>query len=228
MLLEHDGLYERLSAEDNLEFYARIWNMPPSIRETRVRELLSDFGLYDRRKETVGTWSKGMKRKLALSRALLHKPSLLFLDEPTSGLDPVASAALHDDLSALAANEGVTIFLTTHNLAEAEKLCDEVGVISKGKLAAAGTLEELRRNSKNTMRIEIAGKGFSQNLLVRLKQRQEVTNARIDRDTLIVEIQQTADASPIIGLVVNSGAVVEEVRKSSLEETFLDIMEAQQ
>ncbi len=229
VLLEHDGLYERLSAQDNLEFYARVWNMPPSVRDARVQELLSRFGLYDRRKEIVRTWSKGMKRKLALARAMLHKPTLLFLDEPTAGLDPIASAALREDLAALATQEGVTIFLTTHNLSEAEKLCDEIGVIAKGKIAAVGTLEELRtKTGKGTMRVEIVGKGFSEKLLHLLKMQKGVGNAHISNGTLIVEMQQTADVAPITSIVVSSGASVEEVHKSNLEETFLEIMEAQQ
>ncbi len=229
VLLEHDGLYERLSAEDNLEFFARAWNMPPANRHARTQELLTHFGLYDRRKEIVSTWSKGMKRKLALARTMLHKPTLLFLDEPTAGLDPIASAALREDLSTLAANEKVTIFLTTHNLSEAENLCDEIGVISKGKLVAAGTLDELRtRTKKGTIRIEIKGKGFNEELVTLLKTRPEVTNAQISKGTLIVEMQQTANVAPITSLVVSSGASVEEVHKSSLEETFLEIMEAQQ
>src|SRR5690349_5023414 len=121
-LLEYSGLYERLSAEDNLEFYGRAWRMPAGERKARIRELLSAIGLYERRKEIVLEWSRGMKQKLAIARAMLHRPALIFLDEPTAGLDPLAAVALREDLAALAGREGVTIFLTTHNLAEAEKL----------------------------------------------------------------------------------------------------------
>ena len=137
-LLEHSGLYERLSAEDNLEFYGRVCRLPANVRRKRCEELLGNLGLWDRRKEPVGTWSRGMKQKLAIARTLLHRPTLIFLDEPTAGLDPVAAAALHDDLTALVAQEGVTVFLTTHNLAEAEKLCQQVGVINQGRLIASG------------------------------------------------------------------------------------------
>jgi ABC-2 type transport system ATP-binding protein len=122
-LLEHSGLYERLSAEDNLEFYGRVWRLPDDARRKRREELLGNLGLWDRRKEPVGTWSRGMKQKLAIARTLLHRPALIFLDEPTAGLDPIAAAALHKDLTALVVQERVTVFLTTHNLAEAEKLC---------------------------------------------------------------------------------------------------------
>jgi ABC-2 type transport system ATP-binding protein len=93
-LLEHSGLYEQLSAEDNLEFYGRAWRMSTEERRSRIQELLTHLDLWDRRKERVDKWSRGMKQKLAMARALLHRPPLVFLDEPTAGLDVVAAAAL--------------------------------------------------------------------------------------------------------------------------------------
>jgi ABC-2 type transport system ATP-binding protein len=123
-LLEHCGLYERLSAADNLELYGRFWHLAPSERRARAKELFTHLDLsWDRRDEIVAGWSRGMKQKLAIARALLHRPELVFLDEPTAGLDPIAAVALRDHLSRLSASEGVTVFLTTHNLAEAERLC---------------------------------------------------------------------------------------------------------
>ena len=158
-LLEHSGLYERLTARDNLDFYARVWHLPGPERERRVRELLDGLGLWDRREEIVGTWSRGMKQKLAVARTLLHRPSLVFLDEPTAGLDPIGAAALRDDLTDLARREGVTVFLTTHNLAEAEKLCDQVAVIRSGRLVAIGRPDELRSQARRD-RMEVTGAGL--------------------------------------------------------------------
>src|SRR5215208_1741164 len=135
-LLEHHGLYERLSAAGNLDYYGRIWHMSKADREKRICELLEPLGLYGRRNEPIGRWSRGMKQKLAVARTLMHRPELIFLDEPTAGLDPVASAALREDLTRLAMQEGVTIFLTTHNLSEAERLCNQVAVINRGQLLA--------------------------------------------------------------------------------------------
>ena len=109
-LLEFSGLYERLSARDNLEFYGRVWRMTSQDRKQRTKELLDHIGLWDRRNEVIGKWSRGMKQKLATARAIYHRPSLLFLDEPTAGLDPVAAAALRDDIASLAAREQVTVF----------------------------------------------------------------------------------------------------------------------
>src|SRR5579883_2211896 len=132
-LLEHTGLYERLSAEDNLEFYGRVFRLSPAERQQRIKELLAPMGLWERRTERAGDWSRGMKQKLAIARALLHRPELVFLDEPTAGLDPAAAVALQEELAGLTQREGVTIFLTTHNLAEAERLCALVGVIQQGR-----------------------------------------------------------------------------------------------
>src|SRR5215469_16043562 len=128
-LLEYNGLYEQLTASDNLDFYGRIWGMSTSARQARIDELLEMFGLKDRARDRVGTWSRGMKQKLAIARAMFHHPRLVFLDEPTDGLDPAAAASLRQDLAALVEREGMTIFLTTHNLAEAEQLCANVAIL---------------------------------------------------------------------------------------------------
>ena len=143
-LLEHAGLYERLSAEDNLEFYGRAFRMSLEDRRNRIEDLLTHLGLWNRRGETVATWSRGMKQKLAIARAMLHRPRLLFLDEPTGGLDPVAAAAFRSDLTGLVARERTTVFLTTHNLSDAERLCDSVAVMNNGKLLATGSPHEVR------------------------------------------------------------------------------------
>jgi ABC-2 type transport system ATP-binding protein len=224
-LLEHTGLYERLSAVDNLEYYGRIARMPAADRRGRIQELLTHFGLWDRRTETVGGWSRGMKQKLAVARALLHRPALIFLDEPTASLDPVASAALRDDLARLVAREGVTVFLTTHNLAEAERLCARVAVIREGRLLAVGPPDEL--NARKGTRAEVRGSGFSDHVLARLRGRPEVTTVAASDGRLIVDLRDGAEMAPLVTLLVEQGVAVEEVRKeqASLEEVFLTLME---
>ncbi|MHB9034059.1 MAG: ABC transporter ATP-binding protein [Anaerolineae bacterium] len=228
-LLEHTGLYERLSAEDNLAYYGRIYRMVPAALTERIRELLTHFNLYDRRKERVGTWSHGMRQKLAIARALLHHPQLIFLDEPTNGLDPIASAEVRSDLASLAGSEGVTVFLTTHNLAEAEKLCREVAVIRQGKLLAQGTLAELRAR-QGSPRLTITGRGFTPGLLNALLARPEVAAVTQNDATLTLDLRQEADSAPLVSLLVAGGAAVSEVRRaeSSLEELFLGLMEEEQ
>ena len=225
-LLEHNGLYERLSAEDNLEFYGRVWRLPRAQRQARIRELLERMGLWDRRGEAVGKWSRGMKQKLAVARALLHRPTLVFLDEPTAGLDPVAAAALRDDIAGLAKREGVTVFLTTHNLNEAERLCALVGVIREGKLVALGSPDELRSRA-GVPRAEISGRGFDERVLALLRARPEVSLAEVHNGRLAIDLKGEQDLAPLVGLLVANGAQVEEVHKAraSLEEAFLTMME---
>jgi ABC-2 type transport system ATP-binding protein len=232
-LLEHNGLYGRMTAEDNLEFYGRVWHMSRTDRQARIHDLLTDMGLWERRQEAVGTWSRGMKQKLAVARTLLHRPALIFLDEPTAGLDPVAASALREDLSTLAAREGVTIFLTTHNLVEAEKLCQRVGVINKGCLLAIGTLDELRARNE-APRVEITGNGFSEAILSNLRGRPEVQDIAAGDGKLTIELKSGVPTAPpapairgLVRLLVESGAEVEEVHKgkASLEELFLKLVE---
>jgi len=225
-LLEHSGLYERLSAEDNLEFYGRIWHMPANTRQTRIKELLIHLGLWERREERVGTWSRGMKQKLAIARALLHRPPLIFLDEPTAGLDPIAAAALREDFATLAAREGVTVFLTTHNLSEAEKLCQLVGVIRQGQLLTVGSPDELRAK-QGTPQVEIHGRGFSETVMASLRARPEVVKIEQHDNRLLIDLRGAVDTAPLVSLMVSAGAQVEEVRRgnASLEEVFLTLME---
>jgi len=225
-LLEHPGLYEQLSAEDNLEFYGRVWHMTPAERQARIKELLTHMGVWERRKERVGTWSKGMKQKLALARAMLHRPPLVFLDEPTAGLDVVAAATVRDDLETLATREGVTVFLTTHNMAEAERLCAQVAVIREGSLLALGHPDQLRARAGGP-RAEIFGRGFNDNVLNLLRARPEVVAAGVQNEHLAIDLREGTDVAPLVSLMVGAGVQVEEVRqgKASLEEGFLTLMQ---
>lgn len=226
-LLEHSGLYERLSAHDNLEFYGRAWHVPRRVRQDRIRELLTRFGLWDRRDDPVGQWSRGMKQKLGVARAVLHRPDLVFLDEPTSGLDPVATAGLREDLAALAAHEGVTVFLTTHNLNEAERLCAQVGVIRDGKLLAVGSPESLRQR-QDSGRVEITARGLTPDVVAAVRERPEVHQVEVEGGRLTLSLGAGASAAPIVALLVQNSVDVEEVRRAraTLEDAFLDLMDA--
>ncbi len=224
-LLEHNGLYERLSAENNLEFYGRVWRIPASERQARIRELLTNLELWKRRKEPVANWSRGMKQKLAMARALFHRPTLLFLDEPTAGLDPSAAARLRDDLEKLVEIEGVTVFLNTHNLAEAERLCQQIGIIRGGKLVANGSPNELRARAGNP-HLEIMGKGFTSDAIQELRRRKEVVSAELHNNSLTIQLREAGETAPLVSILVRSGVQVEEVIKaqSSLEEVFLSLV----
>ena len=144
LLPENVGLYESVSAYKNLDYYGRFYKLTEAKRRERIEYLLRMLGLWDKRDVTAGTFSKGMKQKLAIARALVHDPQVLFLDEPTANLDPEASKAVRDFIIELK-KEKRTIFLNTHMLDEADRICDRVGIL-KTKLVAVGTPEELRES----------------------------------------------------------------------------------
>lgn len=227
VLLEYPGLYEKLSAEENLDFYGRIWHLSPDERRSRTRELLNHVGLWDRRKEPVGSWSRGMRQRLAIVRAILHRPALVFLDEPTNGLDPVNAADFRSDILQLVAQEGVTVFLTTHNLAEAEKLCTLVGIINHGQMVALDQPERLRAHAGGNTRVEISGHVIDDHVLDLVRAQPQVASITRKDDRMIVEMTDKSGAGPIVALLVQAGVMVEEVHreKANLEDIFLALVQ---
>lgn len=225
-LLEHTGLYEQLTAVENLDFFARIWKMQANDRRARIEELLKEIGLWERRSEPVGKWSKGMKQRLALARALLHRPTLVLLDEPTAGLDVVAASQVRQALQNMVRDEGLTVILTTHNMLEAERLCDTLGVIRRGRLVAVDRPDQLRANHAAPC-LEIVGDAFSDAAQEMIRLRNDVTAIEVDNGKLIIEFDQPIDASPIVALLVENGTAIQEVTKRtpSLEDVFLALIE---
>ncbi len=225
-LLEHHGLYERLSAAENLDYYGRIWHLSKADREKRIRELLEPLDLYKRRNEPIGQWSRGMKQKLAVARTLMHHPELVFLDEPTAGLDPVASLTLREDLAALVAQEGVTIFLTTHNLGEAEKLCTQVGVINHGQLLAVGSPAELRSRT-SAPRLYVTGKNITSQVVENLRGNALVSKIGQRNGELVMDLNDLARSNEIVAQLVKMDVQIDEVRKEKveLEDVFLRLIE---
>ena len=223
-LLEHNGLYERLTAADNLEFAGRVWRLPREERRRRTEELLRTVGLWDRRHEAVEGWSRGMKQKLAIARALLPRPRLVFLDEPTAGLDPIAASSLRDELRGLTAEAGVTVFLTTHNLAEAQKMCDLVAVIKAGRLLALGKPSELGWSGA-ARHVAVEGRGFTHELLARVRSDSRVRSIQATDGTLDADLDTGVDPSELVALLVAGGAAVNGVRAGTdLEETFVALV----
>ncbi len=225
VLLETDGLYHRLTARQNLEFFARVARLPEPDRARRIRALLEHIDLWDRRDEPVADFSFGMRKKLALARAFLHRPTLLFLDEPTSGLDTPTAVGLRQELLRLAREEGVTVFLTTHNLLEAEKLCDRVAVIRRGRRIAEGAPETIRARSRRAL--EVTGTGFAPELVAGVGRLPGVTSVRPENGRLRIALGEGAETAPVVRALVEGGAEVAEARiaGASLEETFLALLE---
>ena len=162
VLTETPSVDERLTGRENLLIYADLYGVDRAEVPRRVADLLATFELADRAEQKAGVYSKGMKHRLALARALLHEPELLFLDEPTAGLDPVAARQVHELITGLS-HEDRTVFICTHNLAEAQKLCGRVAVLERGRLVALGTPRELaqRLGGRTRLEIELASEGLA-------------------------------------------------------------------
>ena len=153
VLTDNSGLYDRLSIYDNLLLFSKISNIP----KKRIDEVLKKVGLLDSKKKEVKKLSKGMKQRLMIARAVLHKPKLLFLDEPTSALDPGTVLDIHNLLRELN-NEGTTIFLTTHNMEEADKLCHRVAFLNNGQIVELGAPQDLKlKHTNNEIKVLVKG-----------------------------------------------------------------------
>lgn len=221
ILTENPSLYERMSAIENLQFFAEAYGVDKKIRNQRIEELLKFFDLWERRNEKVGGYSKGMKQKLAIARALVHEPKILFLDEPTSGLDPVAAKEIRDLIKEMSTKEKRTVLLCTHHLEDAEKLANRVLIINKGKMVAMGTPGELEKDTSKSINVEI-----------RLENADEVVNAlqsmsfRQNDAALIFSLKDISEIPDIVKKIVDAGGKILSVEqeKSTLEDVYLKIM----
>jgi ABC-2 type transport system ATP-binding protein len=223
VLLETDGLYERLTAWDNLDYFGRIYRMPQPARHARIEELLRGLDLWERRKERVVTWSKGMRQRLAVARALLHRPQLVLLDEPFTGMDPVAAADLRVSLVTLARQQELTILLTTHDLSHVEKACDRIALIREGRILATGSPQELSSRG-NTVEVRIVGDGL-ESALAQLQRESVVVSYNVDnREARVTCLREQRPR--LAQELAMRGVIPEELHTltSSLEDTFIAMM----
>jgi ABC-2 type transport system ATP-binding protein len=223
VLTETPSLEERLTAEENLTIYADLYGVPKEMVAARVGSLLELFGLSERAKDKVGGYSRGMKQRLALARALLHDPEMIFLDEPTSGLDPVSTRSVHDLITRLSREEGRTVFLTTHNLAEAQKLCSRVAVLEHGQVIALGTPAELAGQVVKTSSVEIEVEpSHVQNAVAYLRRKLEINGFQPEGSTLNISGANRADIPGIIAGLAAEGIHIYRVvpEEPSLEDVY--------
>jgi len=155
---EESNVYTELTAWDNLMFTASLYRVPRAERAARAQELLETFGLWEKRDVKVENFSKGMRRRMSIAMAIIHKPALLFLDEPTPGLDAQSIRFIWELIRRMNA-EGTTIFISTHQIEEANQLCERVAIISHGKIAAIDTPERLKANFRRVQSVEVAFEG---------------------------------------------------------------------
>jgi ABC-2 type transport system ATP-binding protein len=224
ILTEQPGLYDRLSARQNLRYFARLYDLDAERVDAQVQRYLQLLELWDRRDEPVGTFSKGMRQKLAIARALLHEPRVVFLDEPTAALDPEAARTVRDFVKGLRA-EGRTIFLTTHNLPEADELCDSIGIFQR-RLLRQGSPRELRASlfGIGTV-VRIVGDGALYVPVVRSLP--FVHEVRTDGETLTVQLDDPDQRNPdLVDALRAAGARIRYVERlqHSLEDVYLRLV----
>lgn len=222
VLTEMPGLYKRLSAIDNLLFFAKLYGVPEPRKQ--AERYLQLFELWDRRDDLAGSFSKGMRQKLAIARAMLHEPQVLFLDEPTASLDPEAAKVVRNLIETLRSEER-TIFLCTHNLDEADRLCDRVALFNT-RLVAVGGPQELKERlygRRTVIHLADPHPGLEDALKLSFIKKIE----RVD-NTLIVSLSDPEEENPIlVKRLVELGAKVQFVNelRVSLEDLYLDLME---
>jgi ABC-2 type transport system ATP-binding protein len=226
ILTEAPGLHDKLTARQNLAYYGRLYGLRGADLRRAVDRYLRVVGLPDAGDRRVGGFSKGMRQKVAIARALLHEPEVIYLDEPTSGLDPSAAKLVRDFVATLR-DAGRSIVVCTHNLDEAERLCDRIGIM-RGTLLQVDTPARLRRrNGTAVVRVELVGARRPESFLDLLAGLGFVIGARADGDALLVEVGDPRGDNPeLVRALVEAGARIVHVTEQaiSLEQVYLDLV----
>lgn len=218
VVLENDGLYEDLSAFDNLEYYAQLYDV--SNRKEKIEDLFRFVGLYERRREKVGLFSKGMRRKLAIARAIINDPEVLFLDEPSSGLDPDAQRMVRNLILELS-KEGKTVFLNSHDLDEVQRICDRIAILQRGRIMVCDAVKNLRKKfSRPRVIISTSDNKSAERAFKILNSLDFVSNCEIDGKKISLMLKENKQSSLFRKLSEN-GVEIEEIRK--VEVTLEDI-----
>ncbi len=230
ILTENPSLYERLTAYENMNFFAEAYGVrDANERQSRIRELLEFFNLWDRRNDKVATFSKGMKQKLAIIRATVHKPPVLFLDEPTAGLDPESAKEIRDLMAQLSEHEKRTILLCTHHLEDAEKLCKRVLIMNRGKCIIIGSPDELREKTNVQPIIQIGLAQITDEVISAIKSvgLSKQIDVNSQEAMLLVSVDDARLATPEVvrAIVEADGQVLSvNVLRPSLEEAYLKLI----
>lgn len=233
ILTENPSLYERLTVHENMDFFAQAYGLSDAQgRQDRIRELLDFFELWERRNDKVGKLSKGMKQKLAIARTLVHKPSILLLDEPTAGLDPESAKGIRDFVASLSQRDNHTVLLCTHHLEDAERLCDRVMIVNRGRCVIVGTPEELQDRIAGRPKLQVTLKKLDQSLVQVVKEIEHVREVYVDKDAanMVIAVDDLSETTPeIVGRVVRAGGMVLSVNtlRPSLEEAYLKLVRAE-
>lgn len=223
--LDPDGLYNTMTAVENLKYYADIYNVPGA--KSRIDRVLGLVGLADRAGDRAGTYSKGMRQRLLLARAMVHNPDVLILDEPTSGVDPTGQIEIRNILLEIARVEKKTVLLSSHNLDEVQRICNRIALIDRGKIKLYGALKDLRQKmGQNSIVVDISA-DITDSVLEELKKQPKLGFREMRGTTLLFEAGEgSAEVSDVIGFLAGKGVKIEKVGKqeASLEDLYATIL----
>jgi ABC-2 type transport system ATP-binding protein len=223
--LDPDGLYNTMTAVENLKFYADIYNIAEAA--DRIDRVLGMVGLTDRARDIVGTYSKGMRQRLSLARAMVHNPEVLILDEPTAGVDPTGQIEIRKILLDIAHNEKKTVLLSSHNLDEVQRICNRIALIDRGEIRLYGELENLRQKMGRSGIVIKISSGITDAILEQLRQQPEFGFRDINGTSLFFTPEEGAiEVSDIISLLTGYGVKIEQAgrQEASLEELYASML----
>lgn len=222
-VLETDGLYDQMSAQDNLAFYGKLYGITQS--SERIQEILSLVRLKDRAKDKVAAYSKGMRQRLALARAMMHNPEILVLDEPTAGVDPTGQVEVRQIILDMAAR-GKTIFFSSHNLDEVQRICNRIALINRGVIQLYGETEKLQRQmSKSEVRLETST-AIPETVLNDLRDLPGINIIKVEDRTILLSAGDITGIPDIIEFLVKKNVRIEQVkrREATVEEIYTSIL----
>ena len=217
VVTEHAQMYDNLTGHQNLMFYGALFGVDAAEAERRSKALLDKLGLLDARDKKLNAYSTGMRKQLSLARAMIHRPKILFLDEPTSGLDPESAQTVNQMIKGLAQDEGITVFLCTHQLRYAQEICTSYGLIDEGVMLAIGDIDALRARVSSGISVRIVASQIPEGLKARKTEDKQYE----------IDVKSEEEIPPVVRRIVEAGGDVYHVaaRRLSLEEIYFALIE---
>ncbi len=219
-----DGLYDGMSAEENLAYYLKIYKKP--VDPKKIQETLDLLGLKERAQDKAGTFSKGMRQRLTIARAIVYEPEILILDEPTSGVDPIEQIKIRNLLLEITQKYGKTVFLSTHNMDEVQRICNRIAILNNGRIQLSGEVSQLRKQmGENTVTVKVA-QNVPEELDTALKHASGFTFLKREGNSYEFRLEEEKDASKLVELVMESGLDVASIKKNQagIEQLYASIV----
>jgi len=230
-VLEDHGLNERLTAYQNIDFFAQVYGLAKEKRRARILEMLDKVDLSSYIKKPAGTFSKGMKQRLSLARALIHEPRILFLDEPTSALDPEGTVYIRNLILRLSSEEGITIYLNSHDLDEVERICARIVIMKRGNIMLQGAIADLLRpNNQTTLEVKLEESEAFPKLVNLLNTLSFVTHFKIEKEAAFIELIDDSSRLTLFNTLAQNSIPIKEITqiKNSLEDLYISIVKEEE